>query len=178
MESVSDSLLRAVCPSLLLHELAKVATSCTYYLYFWGQKDWRFCKFFIFFLSRCSQHHYYIIVLFVVKHFFTIFWKKFEKSFKLEVSRKMLNRNRCRFYNEVISLILLFHQEKHQTLQWVCQCFSMFSIEGMWAIDLDILVCMLLLSFEYRQRNSNPQEAHASQNFKFCPFTNLGMSAF
>lgn len=171
MESVSDSLLRAVCPSLLLHELAKVATSCTYYLYFWGQKDWRFCKFFIFFLSCCSQHHYYIIVLFVVKHFFTIlwsffviFWKKFEKVFKLElwkifkaeVSRKMLNRNRYRFYNEVISLILLFPQEKHQTLQWVCQCFSMFSIEGMWAIDLQRLVCMLLLSFEYHGWDLNP----------------------
>lgn len=156
MESVSDSLLRAVCPSLLLHELAKVATSCTYYLYFWGQKDWRFFMFFIFFLSRCSQHHYYIIVLFVVKHFFTIFWKKFEKSFKPEVWIKMLNRNRCRFYNEVISLTLLFHQGKYRTLQWVCQCFSMFSIEEMWAIDLYRLVRMLLLSFEYHGWDLNP----------------------
>ena len=67
----------------------------------------------------------------------------------------MLNRNRCRFYNEVISLILLCPQGKHQTPQWVYQCFSMFSIEEMWAIDLYRLECMLLLSFEYRQRDLN-----------------------
>ena len=144
MESVSDSFIES-------------RTSLNYYLYFWGQKDWRFCKFFIFFFlvarntimgcSRSWERPHYIIVLFVVKHFFVIFWKKFEKVFKLEVSRKMLNRNRCRFYNEVLSLTLLFPHGKHQTPQWVYQCISMFSTEGMWAIDLYRLVCMLLLSF-------------------------------
>ena len=143
MESVSDSFIES-------------RTSLNYYLYFWGQKDWRFCKFFIFFLSRCSQHHYYIIVLFVVKHFFRVFMKK--------VWRKMLNRNRYRFYNEVISLFALFPQGKHQIPQRVYQCFSMFSIEGMWAIDLYRLVCMLLLSFEYRQSDSN-RHAFYSKGF-------------
>ena len=136
MESVSDSLSRAVCPSFIIYtfEVRKIEDFVS------------FLSFSFSLLATPLLYHSSVCCQALFRNFLKKVWKKF---FKLEVWIKMLNRNRYRFYNEVISLILLFHQGKHQTLQWVCQCFSMFSIEGMWAIDLYRLVRMLLLSFYF-----------------------------